>query len=123
MAVFDGRHPDVCVLINHTRADIMTVKHLRYRYAAASVGDSDLGTNRKILDSGLNQLYCPGRTIDVNRLGAILIPHNRQQRPETGCVIVMVMSDKNSSDLANVNTRLCKAACDAVASINDIMRP
>ncbi len=33
MAVFDGRHLDVRVLVNHPGADIMTEEHLSYRYA------------------------------------------------------------------------------------------
>ena len=60
MAVFDGRHLDVRVLVNHPGADIMTEEHLGYRYGAASVGDPDLSTNSEILHSGLDQFYCPG---------------------------------------------------------------
>jgi hypothetical protein len=51
-----------------------------------------------------------------------LIPRNRQQRAETGCVIVVVMSDKYCSDLPNVNANFCNTPRDAVAGINDIMR-
>ena len=80
MAVFDGRHLDVRVLVNHPGADIMTEEHLRYRYGAASVGNPDLSTNGEIRHSGLDQLYCPVRAIDINGFGAILIPRNRQQR-------------------------------------------
>ena len=35
MAVFDGGHFDVRVLVNHPRADIMTDERLSYRYGAA----------------------------------------------------------------------------------------
>jgi hypothetical protein len=38
-------------------------------------------------------------------------------------MIVMMMSDKNSSDLSNVDTSFCKTAGDGVAGINNIMRP
>jgi len=76
MAVFDCRHFDVRVLINHTRADIMTEKHLDYRNRAAAIGDPDLGTNLEVLHSGLHELFCSGRAVDMDRLGAILIPRN-----------------------------------------------
>src|SRR4030095_15510242 len=72
MAVFDGRHPDVRVLVNHLGAHVMTEEHLCYRYAAASVGNSDLGTDGEILHSGRDELYGPRRAIDMDRLGAIL---------------------------------------------------
>ncbi len=120
MAVFDGRHFDVRVLVNHPGADIMTEEHLGYRYGAASVGDPDLSTNGEILDSGLDQVFCPGRAIDIDRFGAILIPRNRHQRPKTRRVIVMMVGDENSSDLPNVDTSFCKPACDAVARINNV---
>jgi hypothetical protein len=35
----------------------------------------------------------------------------------------MMVCKKNRADLANVNTSLGKTPCDAVARINDIMRP
>jgi hypothetical protein len=57
------------------------------------------------------------------RFGAILIPRNRQQRAETGGVIVVVMSDKYSSDLPNVNTGFCNTPRDPIARINYVMRP
>jgi hypothetical protein len=59
----------------------------------------------------------------MDRLGAILIPRNRQQRAETGRVIVVMVSDKDDSDFANVDTSFHKTPCDPVASINHIMRP
>jgi hypothetical protein len=37
-------------------------------------------------------------------------------------VIVMMVSDKNSSNLSNVDTSFCKTACDAVARINNVQR-
>jgi hypothetical protein len=76
MTVFDGRHPDVRVLVNHSGFDIMTEEHLRYRYASTPVGNPDLSTNGEILHSGPHQLYRSGRAIDIDRLGAILIPCN-----------------------------------------------
>jgi hypothetical protein len=104
MAIFDRRHFDVRVLINHTRADIVTEKHLGYRYCAATVGNPDLGADTEILHSRLDQLFRSGRAIDMDRLGAILIPRDRQQCTETGCVIVVMVGDKDNSDFANVDT-------------------
>ena len=123
MAVFDGRHLDVRVLINHPGADIMTEEYLGYRHAATSVGNPDLGTDSEILNSGLDQLCCPGRAIDMDRFSAILIPRHRQQRTKTSRVIVMMVSDKNNADFPDVDTSFRKTPRDAVARINDIMRP
>jgi hypothetical protein len=38
-------------------------------------------------------------------------------------VIVVMVRDKNSSNVANVDSRLRKPAGNAIARINDIMRP
>jgi hypothetical protein len=84
MAVFDGRHLDIRVFINNPGADIMTEEDVGYRHAAASVRNPDLGTDGEILDSGLDQLFCPGRARDMDRFGALLIPRRRQQRPDGG---------------------------------------
>jgi hypothetical protein len=120
MAVFDGRHFDVHVLVNHPSANIMSEEHLGYRYRAASVGNPDLSTDGEILHSGLDQLYGLVRAIDIDRFAAILIPRNRQQRAKTGRVIVMMVSDKNSSDLSNIDTSFRKTACDAIARVNNV---
>jgi hypothetical protein len=101
----------------------MTEEHLRYRYAAAAIGNPDLRTDVEILHSGLDQLLCSGRAIDMDRFSAILIPRNRQQRTETGCVIVVMVSDKDNPDFANVDTSFRKTPHDSVARINHIMRP
>jgi hypothetical protein len=123
MAVFDSRHLDIHVVVNQSGANIVAEEHLSYRHGAASVGNPDLSTYREIHHSGRHQLYGPGRPIDMDRLRAILIPHNRQQRTKTSCVIVMMVSDKNSSDLSNVDTNFRKTTCDAVALINDAKCP
>jgi hypothetical protein len=60
------------------------------------------------------------RAIDIDRFGAILIPRNRQQCTKTGRVIVMMVSDKNSSDLSNIDTSFRKTACDAIARVNNV---
>ena len=39
----------------------------------------------------------------------------RHQCSETCRVIVMTVSNKNGSDLSNIDAGLCKTACDAVA--------
>ena len=38
-------------------------------------------------------------------------------------MIVMMVRNKNHSDLSDINTSLRKTPCDTVAGINDIMRP
>ena len=48
VAVFDRRYFDIRVLINQTRAYIMTVKYAFDRYAATSIGNPDLGTDTEI---------------------------------------------------------------------------
>jgi hypothetical protein len=59
----------------------------------------------------------------MDRFGAILIPCNRQQCTETGRVIVVMMSYKDSSDFSDVNPGFCKAPCDPIARIDYVMRP
>jgi hypothetical protein len=122
MAVFDRRHFDVRILVNHPDADIMTEKHLDYGDRAAAIGDPDLGTDLEVLHSGFDELFCSGRAVDMDRLGAILIPRNRQQRTKASCVIVVMVSDKDNSDFTNVDTSFHKTPCDSVTGINDIMR-
>ena len=74
MAVFDGRHLDVRVLVDHPGANIVTEEQLGYRHGATAVGNPDLGADGEILHSGFDQLFCPGRAIDVDRLRALAIP-------------------------------------------------
>src|SRR5713101_9231208 len=45
MTIFDGRHFDIGVLVNHSGPDIMTEEQLAYRYRTAAVGNPDLSTN------------------------------------------------------------------------------
>src|SRR6185503_12225938 len=123
MAVFDGRHLDVRVLVNHPRANIMTKEHLRYRHGATSVSNSDLSTNGVILHGGLDQLCCPGRAVDIDGLGTLSAPRNRQQRTKARRVIVMMMSDKNRSNFSEIYTSLRKTTGNTVAGINEIMCP
>jgi hypothetical protein len=122
MAVFDGRNFDVRVLVNHPGANIMTEEHPGYRYGATSIGNPDLGTYGEILHSGLDQLFCPGRAIDVDRLRALAIPRQGHQSTKARGVIIMMVRNKDCSDLSDINTGLRKTPCDTVAGINDIMR-
>jgi hypothetical protein len=101
----------------------MTRENLGYRHSATSVGNPDLGTYGEIPHSGLNQLFCSRRTIDDDRLRSLAIPRQGHQGTKTCRVIVMMMRNKNRSDLSDINTRFRKAACDTIAGINDIMRP
>jgi hypothetical protein len=45
------------------------------------------------------------------------------QRTKARCVIVVMVRNKNYSDLSEINTSLPKTACDTVTGINDIMQP
>jgi hypothetical protein len=94
----------------------VTEKHLGYRYCAATVGNPDLGADTEILHSRLDQLFRSGRAIDMDRLGAILIPRDRQQRTKASCVIVVMVSDKNDSDFPNVDTGFRKTPRPSPAS-------
>jgi len=60
----------------------MTEKYLSNRDATPSIGHSDFGTDGQVLRSSLDQICRPWRTIDVDRLDAILIPRDRHQRRE-----------------------------------------
>jgi hypothetical protein len=54
-------------------------------------------------------------------LCALSVPRRGHQRSKACCVIVMMVRDKNDSDISDLNTRLCDTACDPVSSIDDIM--
>src|SRR5215813_13270585 len=54
MAVFNGRHFGICILIDHPGANIMTEEHIGYRHRAASVRYPDLGASAAILDGSLD---------------------------------------------------------------------
>jgi hypothetical protein len=123
MVVFDGRHLDVGVLINHSSANIMTEEHLGYWYGAPSIGYPDLGTDGALLHGGFGQFFSPGRAIDVDWLRLLAIPRHGHECTKARGVVVMIVRKKNRADLSEVNTSLCKTPCDTVASINDIMRP
>jgi hypothetical protein len=43
MGVFDCRHLDIGILVNHSGTDVVTEEQLANRYRTASVGNSDLG--------------------------------------------------------------------------------
>jgi hypothetical protein len=54
-------------------------------------------------------------------LRTLTIPGHGHQRPKTSCVIVMMVRNKNSSDLSNINACVRKAASNTVTGINDVM--
>src|SRR5919108_466542 len=122
MAVFGGRHLDVRVVVNHPGANVMTEEQPGYRYGATAVSNPDLGTYGEILYSGPDQLFSPGRAIDVDRFRALAIPRQGHQRTKSSCVIIMMVCNKNRSDLSDINTGLRKTPCDGIAGIDDIMR-
>src|SRR5262249_21187123 len=126
MAVFNGSYLDICVLIDQPGADIMTEEHIGYRHRAASVRYPDLGTNAAILHSSFDQLFCPGWAIDVDWLRTLAIPRQGHEGTEACCVIVVMVRNKNRSDLPDIYTRLRNTAAatvaDTVAGINNIIR-
>ena len=121
MAVFDGRHFDIGILVDHAGADVATEKHLSNWDCPASIADPDLRTLGEILHGCLDQSIRPGRSIDVDRFCAILKPRHRQQCTKTCRVIIVMVGEENSSDVPTVDTGLRKTICDAIASVNDIM--
>src|SRR5262245_57346792 len=123
MAVFDSRHLDVLILVEHPGANVMTEEQFSDRYGTTPVSYPDFGTNREILHSGFDQLFCPGRAIDVNRLRSLAIPGHGHQGTKASCMIVMMVGNKNCSDLPDIYTSLRNTPCDAVAGINDIVCP
>src|SRR5262249_31602652 len=52
-----------------------------------------------------------------------LKPRTSSNVLRTCCVIVMMVGNKNRSDLRAIYTSLRSTACDAVAGINDIVHP
>ena len=74
MGIFDCRHLDIGILVNHSGTDVVTEEEFLNRDRAASVGNSDLGADGEILYRSLDQVLCPGWTIDVDRLGPLIVP-------------------------------------------------
>ena len=122
MAIFDGRHPDIRVLVNNPGANIATHEYLGYRYGPASVGNTDLGTDREVPHSGFDQFFCLRRTVNMDWLCALSIPRQRQERSEARGVIVVMVRNKNRSDVSDLNTRLRETPRDAVPGVNNVMR-
>ena len=100
----------------------MSEEHLRDRHGAAAVADPDLGADGEILHRGFDQIFRPRRTIDVDRLGTVLIPRDRHKRAEPCSVIVMMMGNEDRPDVAGVNAGLGQSARGPVAGIDDIGR-
>ena len=69
MGVFDGRHFDVRVLVNHPGAEIMAEVHPGDRHCAAAVSGPDLRADGEVLQGGFDQVFRPRRAIDMDRLG------------------------------------------------------
>src|SRR5258708_1148147 len=111
---------DVGMVENHSGAHIVAEEQLVYRYRATSVGNPDLGTDGEILHRGLDQIFCPWRAIDIDGLGSLVIPSDGHERTESCSVIVVMVSDEDSSHISNVEPRLSNAACSTVAGAHDI---
>jgi hypothetical protein len=122
MAVFNRCDLDVRVFVNQPGADVVTEEHMVYRHCAASIRDSDLGTNAEILHSRVDQFFCSRWPIDMDRFRTLAIPRRRHQRTKSRRVIVMMVRDENNSDLSYINTRLRNTPDDTVAGINAIVR-
>src|SRR5215831_1125871 len=101
----------------------MAIEYLSDGDREPAVGNPDLGTDGVILHGRLNQRLCRGRTIYVDRACALVVPCDRHQRAKSCGVIVMVMSNEDGSDVADINASLGDPSCNAVACIDDVMRP
>jgi hypothetical protein len=118
--VLDRLHLEVPILVSQSDADVVTEEHPSDWNGTASIGNSNFGTQRKILHGGLNQHFRPGRAIDVDRLRPVFIPSDGHQRPKSRCVIVMVVGDENDADVSNIDSGLRHAANDAISGVNDV---
>src|SRR5262249_51765121 len=110
----------MCILIDQSRSDIMTEEHSIYRYAPASIGDPDFSAYPEILHRCLDQVFCPGRTIHIDRLGALVVPGDRHQRSEARRVIVVKMSEENGSNIPDIDSGFGDPARRPIAGVNDI---
>jgi len=98
----------------------MTEEHLGDRNGPTSVGNPDLGTYGEVLHRRLDQVFCPGRTVDIDWLSPLVILCIGHQRTKTRRMIIMVMREKNSSDVADVDPGFRQTARDSVAGVNNI---
>ena len=122
MAIFCGRDFDVGILVDHSVAHIVTKEHFRYRHRGASVRDPDFGTNVEELYDRLDEGFGWWRAVHIDRPSARLVPSGRHQHAETAGVIVVMVCNENCTDIAQIDARRCKAARNAVACIDDIVR-
>jgi hypothetical protein len=60
VGILDSRYLDVCVLVDHPGANVMTKKDLLKGDRDASVGNLDLGTDVEILHRGLHERFVGG---------------------------------------------------------------
>jgi len=73
VGIFDCCHLDIGILVNHSGTDVVAEEQLLNRDCTTSVGNSDLGADGKILHRSLDQIFRPGWTIDVDRLGTLVV--------------------------------------------------
>src|SRR5215467_8824346 len=123
MIILDGRHLNVCVLVNRASSDIVAFENLSDGYRASTIGNSDVGANPVILYGRLDQRFGRRGTVDVDRACALVVPCDRHQGAKPRSVIVMVMGDENCPDIADNNACLCDTSRYPVASIDNIMHP
>jgi hypothetical protein len=98
----------------------MPEEHLRYRYAATSIRNPNFGAYAEILDRSLDQVFCPRRAIHIDRLGTLVVPGDGHQRSEPGSVIIMMMGEKDGSNIPNIKSSFRNPTRRSVASVNDI---
>ena len=122
VGIFDYSYLEIGILVNQSGANVMTEESLLNRYRAASIGNSDLGTDSEILHRSLYQIFRSGWAIDVDGLGPLVVPCGRHKCAKAGSVVVMMMRDENGAHISNVETSLGDAASHAIAGVNDIKR-
>ena len=90
---------------------------------ASIVRQSDFGAYPVILRGCFDQGGGWRWAVNIDRRLALGIPCNRHQHAKSTSVIIMMVGDENSSDVVDVDPRLCKTSRYTVTGVNNVMHP
>jgi len=105
MTVLDRRYFEICILVDHSGTNIVPEQNLFYGYRlpASIVRQSDFGAYPVILRGCFDQGGGWRWAVNIDRRLALGIPCNRHQHAKSTSVIIMMVGDENSSDVADVD--------------------
>jgi len=121
MRGFSRRHFDLCILIDQSRADIVTEEHLIYGYAPTSISNPDFSAYAEVLHCGLYQVFCPRRAIHIDGLSTLVVPGDRHQRSKPCHMVVVKMREENGSNISDIDSCFGDSPRCPITSVNDVV--